>query len=94
MIVSLCLEDERFPCAHRGRRPEVREAWKYGERALRSCHLNLGHQLAALGASCELHGWTLEEGGMRRASSVLAPFVAMPFAPSSVLARSSKARSY
>eukprot|EP00434_Breviolum_minutum_P024228 symbB.v1.2.021393.t1/scaffold1840.1/size99223/7 len=40
----------------------VREAWKYGERALRSCHLNLGHMLQALAASCELHGWILEEG--------------------------------
>ncbi|CAL1125924.1 unnamed protein product [Cladocopium goreaui] len=39
----------------------VREAWKYGERALRSCHLNLGHMLQALSVSCELHGWIMEE---------------------------------
>eukprot|EP00435_Cladocopium_sp_Y103_P037337 s2143_g9.t2 len=39
----------------------VREAWKYGERALRSCHLNLGHMLQALSVSCDLHGWMMEE---------------------------------
>lgn len=50
----------------------VREAWKYGERALRSCHLNLGHMLQALSVSCELHGWIMEEGGIRQV--FLGPF--------------------
>ncbi|CAE6933073.1 unnamed protein product [Symbiodinium sp. CCMP2592] len=40
----------------------IREAWKYGERALRSCHLNLGHAVAALDAACNVFGWSLEEG--------------------------------
>eukprot|EP00439_Symbiodinium_sp_Y106_P065020 s1592_g10.t1 len=40
----------------------IREAWKYGERALRSCHLNLGHAVGALDAACNVFGWSLGEG--------------------------------
>ncbi|CAE7507426.1 unnamed protein product [Symbiodinium sp. CCMP2456] len=40
----------------------IREAWKYGERALRSCHLNLGHAVGALDAACNVFGWSLQEG--------------------------------
>ncbi|CAJ1343080.1 unnamed protein product, partial [Effrenium voratum] len=40
----------------------ARESWKYGERALRSCHLNLGHAVGALAAAAEIMGWGLEEG--------------------------------
>ncbi|CAE7241848.1 unnamed protein product [Symbiodinium microadriaticum] len=40
----------------------IREAWKYGERALRSCHLNLGHAVGALDAACNVFGWSLEGG--------------------------------
>eukprot|EP00927_Polykrikos_kofoidii_P046772 TRINITY_DN40910_c0_g1_i1.p1 TRINITY_DN40910_c0_g1~~TRINITY_DN40910_c0_g1_i1.p1 ORF type:complete len:709 (-),score=106.24 TRINITY_DN40910_c0_g1_i1:132-2258(-) len=38
----------------------VREAWKYGDRALRSCHLNIGHAVAAALTSAEVHGWSVE----------------------------------
>jgi len=34
-----------------------REAWKYGERALRYCHLDIGHALAALSFAGNLLGW-------------------------------------
>lgn len=34
-----------------------RESWKYGERALRYCLLDLGHALAALAYSAALLGW-------------------------------------
>ena len=34
-----------------------REAWKYGERALRYCHHDAGHALAALSISANLLGW-------------------------------------
>ena len=36
-----------------------REAWKYGERALRYCHLDVGHALGALRFSANLSGWGL-----------------------------------
>ncbi len=36
-----------------------REAWKYGERAYRYCHLDIGHALAALCFSARLWGWRL-----------------------------------
>ncbi|MFZ7126268.1 MAG: SagB/ThcOx family dehydrogenase [Desulfobacterales bacterium] len=36
-----------------------REAWKYGERALRYCHLDVGHAIAALAFSARLLGWRL-----------------------------------
>lgn len=34
-----------------------REAWKYGERAFRYCHLDNGHAAAALGFACAALGW-------------------------------------
>lgn len=34
-----------------------REAWKYGERAFRYCHHDVGHALAALSFSANLQGW-------------------------------------
>ena len=34
-----------------------RESWKYGERAFRYCHLNVGHALAALSIAANLLGW-------------------------------------
>ncbi len=34
-----------------------REAWKYGERAFRYCHLDMGHVLAAVSYAAALHGW-------------------------------------
>ncbi len=34
-----------------------REAWKYGERALRYCNLDVGHALGALRFSASLPGW-------------------------------------
>lgn len=34
-----------------------REAWKYGERALRYCQLDMGHVLAALAYASALFGW-------------------------------------
>ena len=34
-----------------------REAWKYGERAFRYCHHDVGHALAALSFSASLQGW-------------------------------------
>ncbi|MBI4041319.1 MAG: SagB/ThcOx family dehydrogenase [Deltaproteobacteria bacterium] len=34
-----------------------REAWKYGERAFRYCHHDVGHALAALNFSANLQGW-------------------------------------
>ena len=48
--------------------------------AQRSCHLNLGHMLQALSVSCELHGWIMEEGGIRHVSG---PFVFGAFFPMS-----------
>ena len=36
-----------------------REAWKYGERAFRYCHHDLGHALAALRYACNLNGWQM-----------------------------------
>jgi SagB-type dehydrogenase family enzyme len=36
-----------------------REAWKYGERAFRYCHLDAGHALAALSLAARLNGWRL-----------------------------------
>jgi SagB-type dehydrogenase family enzyme len=36
-----------------------REAWKYGERAFRYCHHDVGHALAALRFSANLLGWYL-----------------------------------
>ncbi len=37
-----------------------REAWKYGERALRYCQHDIGHALAALSYAAGCLGWTLE----------------------------------
>lgn len=34
-----------------------REAWKYGERAFRYCHLDIGHAAAALGFAAAALGW-------------------------------------
>ncbi|MFT3931167.1 MAG: hypothetical protein QM709_12815 [Spongiibacteraceae bacterium] len=34
-----------------------REAWKYGERAFRYCHLDVGHAVSALGFACAALGW-------------------------------------
>ncbi|KJR40615.1 SagB-type dehydrogenase domain protein [Candidatus Magnetoovum chiemensis] len=34
-----------------------REAWKYGERAFRYCNHDVGHALACISFSCNLHGW-------------------------------------
>jgi SagB-type dehydrogenase family enzyme len=34
-----------------------REAWKYGERAFRYCHLDMGHVLAAVAYAAALSGW-------------------------------------
>jgi SagB-type dehydrogenase family enzyme len=36
-----------------------REAWKYGERALRYCNHDVGHALAAMSFSAALKGWQL-----------------------------------
>ena len=36
-----------------------REAWKYGERAFRYCHHDLGHALGALRYACNLNGWKM-----------------------------------
>jgi SagB-type dehydrogenase family enzyme len=36
-----------------------REAWKYGERAFRYCHLDVGHAVAALALAARLNGWQL-----------------------------------
>ena len=37
-----------------------REAWKYGERALRYCLLDAGHAAGALAYAAALQGWTLQ----------------------------------
>ena len=37
-----------------------REAWKYGERAFRYCHHDLGHALGALRFACNLNGWKMK----------------------------------
>jgi SagB-type dehydrogenase family enzyme len=34
-----------------------REAWKYGERAFRYCHHDVGHAIAAIAFAAALHGW-------------------------------------
>ena len=34
-----------------------REAWKYGERAMRYCNHDIGHALASLSFAAALHGW-------------------------------------
>ena len=34
-----------------------REAWKYGHRAYRYCHHDIGHALAAINISCSGLGW-------------------------------------
>ena len=34
-----------------------RESWKYGERAFRYCNHDVGHAVACLGFSANLHGW-------------------------------------
>ena len=36
-----------------------RESWKYGERALRYCHLDIGHAIGALAVATRTVGWTL-----------------------------------
>jgi SagB-type dehydrogenase family enzyme len=36
-----------------------RESWKYGERAFRYCHLDVGHALACVRFSATLFGWKL-----------------------------------
>jgi SagB-type dehydrogenase family enzyme len=43
-----------------------REAWKYGERALRYCQLDMGHVLAALAYAAALLGWQPRLVGMPR----------------------------
>ncbi len=37
-----------------------REAWKYGERALRYCYLDCGHAVAALTFAAALNGWEMQ----------------------------------
>jgi len=34
-----------------------REAWKYGERAFRYCHLDVGHAIGAVALGAQLLGW-------------------------------------
>ena len=36
-----------------------RDSWKYGERAFRYCHLDVGHALAALSFAANLLGWKI-----------------------------------
>ncbi len=36
-----------------------RESWKYGERAFRYCHHDVGHALACLSFSARINGWSL-----------------------------------
>jgi SagB-type dehydrogenase family enzyme len=36
-----------------------RESWKYGERAFRYCHLDVGHAMACLSFSANLSGWKI-----------------------------------
>jgi SagB-type dehydrogenase family enzyme len=45
-----------------------REAWKYGERAFRYCHLDIGHAIGALRYAAGVLGWTAEmaEGATSR----------------------------
>jgi len=38
-----------------------REAWKYGERALRYCQLDIGHAVACFAYAAELLGWSVRE---------------------------------
>lgn len=37
-----------------------RESWKYGERAFRYCNHDIGHALACLSFSANLHGWKVK----------------------------------
>lgn len=51
-----------------------REAWKYGERAFRYCHLDIGHVLGSLGISAASLGWQialLADGADERLSHLL-----------------------
>ncbi len=50
-----------------------RESWKYGERALRYCHLDVGHALGALALSAAVARWRVRrlEGLPGRALSLL-----------------------
>ncbi len=51
-----------------------REAWKYGERAFRYCHLDIGHALGSLAISAASLGWQtalLADGADERLSSLL-----------------------
>ncbi len=51
-----------------------RESWKYGERAYRYCHHDVGHALAALAFAARLWGWrvvTLNTVGTRTLGSIL-----------------------
>lgn len=51
-----------------------RESWKYGERAYRYCHHDVGHALAALAFAAKLWGWhlvALDTVGTRTLGSVL-----------------------
>src|SRR5690348_5699222 len=34
-----------------------REVWKYGERAYRYCHLDVGHTIAAIRVAAAMNGW-------------------------------------
>ena len=66
-----------MPCQYQGITKSIRFSISHLGKAapwfaLRSCHLNLGHMLQALSVSCELHGWIMEEGGIRQV--FLGPF--------------------
>ena len=37
-----------------------RESWKYGERAFRYCHLDVGHAIGAIGFSAQTMGWRMQ----------------------------------
>jgi SagB-type dehydrogenase family enzyme len=51
-----------------------RESWKYGERAFRYCHHDVGHAIGALGFAATLCGWRLRlcPGWSRTAMATLA----------------------
>jgi SagB-type dehydrogenase family enzyme len=52
----------------------LRESWKYGERAFRYCHLDLGHAVAAVAYAAAGLGWTcrmIEEGTDAQLASTL-----------------------
>jgi SagB-type dehydrogenase family enzyme len=47
-----------------------RESWKYGERAFRYCHHDVGHALAALALTANLLGWRMRLIGGLAASDI------------------------